>query len=194
MHWYWAISWENTVQNPFVSSTEDIYGHEEWEFRRGEYAERWNPQAWIQCTKAEWDGEPDDVLQTHLNIPIYSSRLQEVIGKARFSGIQFLPIRVLRLNGSEVPGFAIANILNIPSTMDMEQSWYDKFADDYFAPEDRGRVSGVYRMVLKQKSLEGCDIIRVREFHQSVYVSERFKREFEAARCTGYSFQEIRLT
>jgi hypothetical protein len=194
MRWYWVISCSNTVPKAFVSSAEDLKGHEDWQLDIGQYVKNWDPTAWIQCTDPEWDGEPDDALQTHLAIPIYSPRLQEVIGNARFSGIQFLPLRVLHMNGSEIPGFAIANILNIPTAMDMEKSLYGRYEEDYFCPEDRGRVSGVYRIALKQTSLKGFDIIRVKEFCRSLYVSERFKLEFEAARCTGYSFQEVQLT
>ncbi len=193
MRWHWAISWGNTVPEPFVSDSDDLKGYEDWHLRRGQRVDRWDPTAWIQCTDREWDGEPDDVLQTHLNVPIYSRRLQEIIGKAGFVGIQFLPIRVLHMDRLEITGFAIANILNIPSAMDLELSWYDKFEGDC-APEDLGKVSGVYRMVLKRSALSGYDIIRVKEFHQSPYVSERFKLEFEAAKCTGYSFKEVQLT
>ncbi|HKD79392.1 MAG TPA: DUF1629 domain-containing protein [Candidatus Angelobacter sp.] len=194
MRWYWAISWGKTVSNPFVSSAEDLKGYEDWQLERGHHIEHWDPTAWIRCTKPEWDGEPDDVLQTHLAIPIYSPRWQEVIRNARFSGIQFLPIRVLHMNGGEIPGFAIANILNIPFAMDLERSHYTMFDDDDCEPEDRGKVSGVYRMVLRRSPLSNYDVIRVKEFHQSLYVSERFKLEFEAAKFTGYTFQEVQLT
>jgi len=153
MRWYWAIAWGNTVLQPYVSSAEDLKCYDDWQLEKGEYIENWNPSCWIQSTKPEWDGEPDDVLQTHLAIPIYSPRWQGVICNAGFSGIQFLPIRVLHMNGGEIPGFAIANILNIPSAMDMELSHYTMFNEDDCEPEDRGKVSGVYRMVLKRGAL-----------------------------------------
>ena len=194
MLWYWAIAWGNTVSQAYVSDADDLKGYEDWHFRKGQYIEDWNPGAWIQCTDPKWDGEPDDVLQTHLNIPIYSPRLQALIRNTKFSGIQFLPIRVLHMNESEIPGFAIANILNIPSAMDMERSHYTMFNEDDCEPVDRGKVSGVYRMVLKRSALSGYDVVRVKEFHQSLYVSDRFKSEFEIGRFTGYAFQEIQLT
>ena len=193
MRWYWVISCSNTVSKPFVSSAGDLHGHEDWEFDQGCVITKWNPQSWIQCTVPEWDGEPDDALQTHLAIPIFSPRLQRIIEESQFSGIQFLPIRVLRMNGDEISGFSVANILNQPFAMDMERSWYDRY-DEESAPEDRGRVSGVYRMVLRRSALNGFDIIRVREFHQSFYVSERFKTAFENEQCTGYTFQEVQIS
>lgn len=192
MRWYWVISCNNTVLKPFVSSAGDLKEYEDWQLRRAQRVENWNPSVWIQCTDPEWDGEPDDALQNHLALPIYSPRLQGVIGNAKFSGVQFLPIRVLHLNGTEIPGFAIANILNIPSAMDMEHSLYD--VEEGSGPKDQREVAGVYRMALRSSALGGYDIIRVKEFYPSLYVSERFKLEFEAARCTGYSFKEVQLT
>jgi Immunity protein family (Imm11) len=173
MRWYDLIMCSNTVAKPFVSNFDDLKGFEDWQLRAGKRIEDWNPEAWIRCLKPEWNGDPDDVLQTHLAVPIYSPRLQTVIRDARFSGIQFLPIRVLRMDASEIPGFAVANILNIPSAMDMDNSLYDRFEEDYFDAADRGKVAGVYKMVLKRDALTGYDIVRPKEFRQSEYASER---------------------
>src|SRR5262249_11507622 len=140
MRWYELILWGNAVARPFVSNLDDLKGVEDWQLREGRRIENWNREAWIRCMKREWDGDPDDVLQTHLGVPIYSPRLQQIVQEQHFFGIQFLPIHVFRMDASEIPGFAIANILNIPSAMDMESSGYDRFGEDYFCVEDRGRV------------------------------------------------------
>ena len=65
---------------------------------------------------------PDDALQNDIAIPIYSPRLQSALQEAAITGIQFLPIHVLRLDGSEIPGFAVANIICVRPAMDMEKS------------------------------------------------------------------------
>lgn len=192
MNWYWVITCSNTVPKAFVSSAEDLKGYEDWQLERGQFVTNWDSSAWIRSRDPEWDGEPDDALQNHLALPIYSARLRKAIQEAEFIGIQFLPIQVLHMNGSEITGFAIANILNTPSAMDKERSLYDVCEEDC-DPEDRGKVS-VYRMVLKRGALNGYDVIRVKEFYPPLYVSERFKVEFEAAGCTGYSFKEVQLT
>jgi Immunity protein family (Imm11) len=194
MRWYDLIMCSNTVARPFVSNFDDLKGFEGWQFNEGKYISGWKPEAWIRCMKPEWNGDADDVLQNHLGVPIYSSRLQRIVEEEHFTGIQFLPIRVLRMDTSEIPGFAIANILNIPPAMDMDQSEYERFNDDYFCAEDRGRVRTVYKMVLKRAALQGFDVIRPKEFLPAAYASHRFKLAFEAARCTGYSFQEVQLT
>ena len=183
MRWYDLIMCGNALKKPYVSSFEDLKGFEDFQFRVGKRVENWNPEAWIRCMKREWNGDPDDVLQNHLAVPIYSARLQVIIREQNIQGIQFLPLRVLRLDATEIPGFAIANILNTPPAMDMNRSEYDIFEDDYFDSADRGRVAGVFKMVLKRTVLEDCDIIRPLEFLVSEYASERFKRAFQAGHC-----------
>jgi hypothetical protein len=194
MRWYDLIMWGNTVKKPFVSDLDDLKGFEDWQFDQGKHIENWNPEAWIRCTDRAWNGDPDDVLQTHLGVPIFSPRLQRIVEQERFSGIQFLPIHVLRLDASEITGFAIANILNAPSAMDLENSEYQRFEQDYFDPADRGKIAAVYEMVLKRTALAGYDIVRPKEFLVAQYASERFRAAFEAGGCTGYSFHEVQLT
>jgi uncharacterized protein DUF1629 len=194
MRWYDLIMWGNTVPKPFVSNFDDLKGFEDWQFDQGVVISDWNPKAWIRCMKPAWNGDPDDVLQSHLGIPIYSPRLQRIIQRENFTGIQFLPLRVLRMDSTEIAGYAIANILNLLPAMDMENSECDKFEDDYFDPADRGRVAAVYKMVLKRSVVEGYDIVRIKEFHPAAYASERFKLAFETAGCTGYSFKEVELS
>ena len=47
--------------------------------------------------------------------------------------------------------------------------------------------------VSKKKNLEGYDIIRLKEYKQSFFVSEKFKNIFQSNKFTGYSFREVEL-
>jgi hypothetical protein len=180
------------VEDPFISDSEDLMGIDLLNLESGKPVENWNSNAWIRCADEEWEGVPDDVLHNSVVLPIYSARLQKIMQDAGFLGIQFLPIRVLYKRDQEIPGFAIANILNVPSAMDMQRSEYERFGDD--DPERREQVSGVDKMVLKRTALDGYDIVRVREYDVPLYASERFKHAFEEANCTGYSFKEVELS
>lgn len=193
VNWFRAVRWANAVSNPYVSSQENCFGIEEDELRTGKEITSWSANAWIRCTKPEWDGEPDDVLQTHLDVPIYSRRLQEMIAGRAFSGIQFLPIHVLRRDGTEIPGFAIANILNILPVMNLERSELDRYEDDWPFPPDRGQIAGVYKLALRGAGLESYDIIRVKEFDLAECVSQRFKDAFEEGLFSGCSFKELEV-
>jgi hypothetical protein len=188
--WYWAISCDNTVDNPLVVDAADL-GIDPQNLAVGHSLESWSELARLRTTKPENDGMPDDVLQNHLGLPVYSSRLRAALAGAEIRGIQYLPVRLFRPNGQEVAGFSIANITERREALDRSSSDYDVFPDDYFLSDRRGKVRGIRRVVLRAKALAGCDSARLDEFPSSVYVSERFKNVFEAGRYTGYSFREV---
>jgi hypothetical protein len=194
MRWYWAVDCDNTVDEPYVSDSGDLIGLEEWRFWDGEPVSNWNTSAWLKTSTWQRDGVPDDVLQTHFNVPVYSFRLRNALEQAQVKGIQYLPIRVLRANDSEISGFWIANILNKVAALDLKLSDYERFPADYFVPRDRGEISSLRRTVLKESAVEGYDVIRLAEFQVRVHVSERFKKAFEHAGCTGYSFHSVKVS
>jgi hypothetical protein len=188
--WYWAISCDNTVDNPLVVDSADLGVHPE-EISAGKELEHWGELARMSATKAQNDGMPDDVLQNHLGLPVYSPRLRAALEAAAIRGVQYLPIRLFRPNGQQISGFSIVNIVERRQALDRSCSDYDVFPDDYFLADRRGNVRGIRRAVLRAKALAGCDVVRLDEFPSSVYVSERFTTAFEAAACTGYAFREV---
>jgi Immunity protein family (Imm11) len=196
MKWYWSIDCTKTVKNPFVSNSDNLEqkGYEELAFYRGMYIKGWDDSAWIRAVDEAHDGDPDDVIQSHLGLPIYSLRLRETLEGAGIKGIQYLPIKVYRPNGDQIEGFSLVNVLHLLSALDMEKSDYDVFPDDYFYLEDRGKVMGIRNAVLKADVVQGYDIIRLQEYYVGLYVSERFKRLFRQHKFTGYSFYEVELS
>lgn len=191
MKWYSVIRFANAVDDPYVSDTDNLGGFEDWQLSSGERIENWPETAWIQATRADYDGTPDDVLQSHLGVPIYSSRLRTLLDDAGIKGIQYLPLTVLRPDNSIISGFAIANIANKVAALDLDNSDYDVFPDDYFLPSRRGTISGVRKYVLRKDQLRQYDILRLQEYLAGLFVSERFKKAFEADACTGYAFEKV---
>lgn len=194
MKWYDGIDCDNAVANPYVADTGDLMGVEQWELWSGKTMAHWNETAWIQARKPGNDGDPDDALQSYLSPPIYSARLRQALEAAGITGIQWLPLHVLRPDGTEIPGYAIANIVNlVEGALDLERSDYDVYPPDYFLPERVGKISGLRIPVLRAEKILGLDIFRPAEYVVSFYVSERFKQAFEKAGCTGHSFREIEV-
>jgi len=194
MNWYKLVWWDNTVEEAYVSDFGDLKGFDARAFTSGERVTNWNEEAWIQCTNLEYEGDPDDVLANHLGVPIYSSRLRHALEEAGISGIQYLPIRVLHRDGSEISAYQIANFTNKVKALDLERSDYTLFEEDYFIVEDRGQIASLASAVLKREAVAGFDIVRLEEFLPYEAASERFKEAFEAARCTGYSFRKLALS
>lgn len=197
MRWYWVVECDNTVSDPLVTDSDNLetLGFDEWDFRKGIRIDinTWPTSVFVKALNSEDDGEPDDVLQTHLGIPIYSERLRIALEEANIAGIQYLPLNVLRPNGEAINGYSIANILNLAPALDLDKSDYDVYPDDYFLPERRGLVSGVREGVLKADKLENCDIIRLEEYKVKIYASKKFKEVFENNNFTGYSFHEVKV-
>jgi hypothetical protein len=147
---------------------------------------------WVNATTVEHDGTPDDVLQTYMNLPIFSRRLREHLGHAGILGIEYLPLKVYASTGFELDGFAIANILNRLPALDLDQSRYSVFGPEF--GEKAGKLRGLIRPVLRARSLSGLDILRAEEYEQRIFVSEHFKKTFETGHFTGYSFRQVRVT
>lgn len=192
MKWYWALKWANTVANPLVATDADLMGVDDWALRSGTTVETWSDRAWFMSANEEDDGTPDDVLQECLDLPVYSERLRRALKDAGVSGIQYLPVRVLRSDRSEIAGYAIANVLARVSVLDLKESTYEVFGDD--RPDRAGELRDLRKAVLKRALLFGHDIVRLREYEMPLFVSERFRRVFRQFGFTGYDFKEVALT
>src|SRR5690606_37185951 len=132
-------------------------------------------------------------LQNHLMLPIFSLSLIAELNKAAIRGIQYLPIKVLKSNNESVNGFHIANILHSIEALDKQRSDYFLFREDFPNPSVRGKIAGITKYVLQKEKLLGFDIIRLKDYKQRFFVSERFKDVFEKNKFTGYSFKEVEL-
>lgn len=192
-NWFWFVFWDNCVPNPYVSSLEDLGGFDENEFARGSKTNGWKG-GWIKSNSRKTDGTPDDVLQNHLGLPIFSPRLRQALDDSEVTGIEYLPVEVLRSDGSSLGTFAIANVICVVQALDLERSDYDVFPDTYFAVEDRGRISALRRAVLRAEGLNTFDIIRTKEYKAAIYVSKKIVDLFKVGGFSGASFAPVRLS
>jgi hypothetical protein len=194
VNWYWVITNDAAVADPFVSDSDDLRGYEDWAFRQCQRIDDWSDSAWLKAARPENDGQPDDSLQSHLPLLIFSRRLRSALEDQGIEGIQYLPINVIRPNGQRIDGFAIANILTCVSALDTDKSIYECYPDDYFLPKRRGMVRSLLQATLHAAALEGHHIVRLREYRPPFYVSERFRDTFVGNGFTGLSFERIRLS
>jgi len=193
--WYQPIECDNTVKNPLVCEFDNLaeYGYEQYFFKEGKAIENWPKNIIFQAKKKKNSGNPDDVLQNAIMLPVYSPQLIQELNFAGIGGIQYLPVIVLQHDDTPVNGFCIANLLNFAEAFDYDKSDYDRFPEDFPNRNVRGKLAGVKRFVLKDKALKGFDIIRLKEYTQGLFVSERFKEIFESHKFSGYSFIEVEL-
>jgi hypothetical protein len=157
----------------------------------GQFVDGWSGEAVMRVRDQRWAGEPDDVLQNYLGLPVYSTRLKQALECQGISGIQYLPTRVFGFNSEELPTYYIANIVELRPALDPTTSDFDVFPPDYFLPSRRGKLSGLRRATLLSSQLRKCDVLRLAQFPASIYVSEQFKSAFEQEGCSGYSFEPV---
>ncbi len=195
MKWFKLYECDNTVKNPLVCDYSNLekYNFSKWDFIKGEEIKNWNESIIFQSKKKKNDGDPDDVLQNYLGIPIYSEKLINVLKNSNTTGIQYLKINVMKSDNSIIDGFCIVNLLNFIEALDYKKSEYDRFSNDFPNANVRGKISGVKKFVLNKDKLENFDIIRLKDYDLRYFVSGKFKKIFEDNRFTGYSFEEVEL-
>lgn len=195
MRWFQPIECDNTVKKPLVcdDSNFEEYDFEEDDFKIGKQISNWSSDIFFRASKSKYDGIPDDALQNAYMIPIYSKRLIDSLTNAGIEGIQFLPTKVLNYKEELQRTFCVANFLNYVEAFDFTKSNYNRFSADFPNPNVRGAIAGVMKFVLIKEKLKGFDVIRLKEYNQRFFVSEKFVDVFEKNNFTGYSFREIEL-
>lgn len=190
--WYWAISCSNTIRRPMVIDDAILPVSPEL-LDDGKVVEGWDGDAVMRVREERWSGEPDDVLQNYLGLPIYSTRLKLALELHGITGFQYLPTRVFGFDSVELPTFYIANVVELRPALDPDLSEYDVFPPDYFLPARRGKLSGLRSATLLESQLLNCDALRLTQYPASIYVSQRFRSVFEKLGCTGYSFEPVTI-
>lgn len=193
MKWYWVVSCDNTVTEPFVAEAGSP-SLDSLALTSGRAIESWSEDTWLRAKRPECNGEPDDALQNHLGLPIFSKRLVATLDRAGIRGFQYLPVRVMRSDGSGVGSFFVANVLNLAAALDLKHSDYTVFPADYFLEARRGRISALRKPVLVADAIGEFDALRLEEFPEFLFVSDTFRRVFVAGEMTGYSFHEVPVT
>jgi hypothetical protein len=178
----------------YVSSKGDLDGHEWRRFEEGKPIQGWKCRAWIKCTSPREDWPADDGLANHFSLLIFSERMRVALDDACIYGIQYLPIQVLKSDDTEYGGYSIANIINEISALDRDRSNSSVVSQDYPGRENHSRVWDARKPGLKEEALRVFDIIRVSDFPQAVYVSQKFVDVWNDHKLTGYSFRKMRLT
>lgn len=196
MKWYQPVECDNIVENPLVCDSDNLgaWGFDPIRFKEGKEIVNWGKGITFGVRNQKNNGNPDDALQNHLTLPIFSERLVNTLQKNNIDGIQFLPIEILLPSQKKLLGFSIGNFINFVAALDYKHSDYSLFGNDFPNPRVRGKIAGVKKFVLIAKKIEGLDIIRLSDFKQRFFVSEKVRALFHKNKFTGYSFKEIELT
>ena len=190
MKWYWAIGPEGEPpKRCYVGDSGSLYAKDTSFLWSGTAVVNWHDTHTITSASTETDGEPLDVLISHLSVPVFSARLQMAVRSAGINNIQFLPIRVLKSDQQMLPGFAIANILSSVNALDLNSSRFQRFPAD--SPNFAGEIRSLETPVLLGQQLTDFHIVRLQQYLFPIFISDYFRRLFEEGGFTGYQFVEI---
>jgi hypothetical protein len=156
----------------------------------------WDPSSYLKVGPGGQEGAPDDVLQTSVTAPIFSSRLKETLDSSGIGGIQYLPVQVYSgTPGAALGTFYVANVIASFSALNPSRSVFSRYKPDYFIDSRRGKVSGIRTPVLRPSALSsGPAVFRLAEFAPPVFVSERFRDIFKIGRFSGLDFIPVELS
>jgi hypothetical protein len=145
----------------------------------------------MRSSRAELDGDPDDVLQNAAGVLVFSERLQRALGPLAAPEVQYLPIRVFKHDGACVGTFSIANTLTLLPALDRRRSRFSVWGSD--RPGEEDGIRSITQPILVSSIVSGHHIFRLLEYPWHAYVSESIKAVFEEHRFTGLSFDEVGL-
>lgn len=195
MKWFSLLrGYEDGGKPHYASRSGNLDGHEWWDFDEGKRVGNWQNRAWVKSSCTSEDGPPDDGLVNHFALLIFSQKMRTALEAVGVTGIQYLPIHVLKSDGSEYSGYSIANILNHSSALDLDKSDFSVFPEEYFDPKNRGRIRSLRKAVLKKSTLQGLDILRLKDFPEDVFISAKFREVYDDNGLTGYSFGAVDIS
>lgn len=169
-------------------------------FLEGTPISDWDSQeSWIRSGATEDVGPPDDVVYERSDTPIFSSRLREVLIKSSIceNDIQFLPLRLLDVDGAEVRGYSIVNVISSLAALDVSRSGHVDIHQNEIDPRTgQLRIAVVGRPVLNSASVAAFrgDMFRLVEYRRSIFVSERFAELFCDRHFSGAELSEVALS
>ncbi|REJ90176.1 MAG: hypothetical protein DWQ34_06580 [Planctomycetota bacterium] len=155
---------EHRGPNTYYADEDDLRGVDYMHLKMGRWQANWDTDASLRASP-ECDGDLEDVLENVLVLPVFSARLREALEREGLGNgaIQYLPVRVFHHDGEEIPGYAIANIINMVDARDRDAR----------------------TLTLRAAALEGHDIARLTDRFPPVLVSQRFADFFRECGFTG---------
>jgi hypothetical protein len=129
-----------------------------------------------------------DYLVNNLDWFIVTDKLKRVIESMGNDGIQFLPIRAVSKDGSQVTDAYVVNIFNHVDAIDLENSVYDVFPVD----ENTNWIS-VVKYALKRNTVKYMDLFRLKDHFFPIFISERLKKAMEENEITGCAYMEVKV-
>jgi hypothetical protein len=126
--------------------------------------------------------ESYDLLPT-FNTPLVSAKFKSIFDDLT-NDVQFVRVRITDKNNNENGSFYFMNILNILSIMDESRSLVE------IKKYRMGDIKKIKKLYVREGSLKGHSIVRMKEHKSFIIVTEEFKKRCEDAKLKGTHFRE----
>lgn len=168
----------------------DDCGYDGQKIYQGRLITDWPDGITFAASEYEPNERANDVLVTYNFVPVYSARLQAAILNAGIKDFQFLPCRVINGRREELPGFAVANVIQARSAFSPEHGRALYWDPNLPQPFIKKNVKYISRDALNHSELNDCDVFRLNEYPFFLYASEKFRKAYKSLKATGISFRE----
>lgn len=155
---------------------------------QAERLEDWRADFVLRPGSSREDGTPGAVLVSGWLAPIVHQSVKDALEADGIRDIQFLPVLVQHLDGSDIPGYFVLNITSalfgsreeVPYPLGLEAHIAERSGDD---PE-----------VLPSERLRGHDALWIHPQAGIAYVSERFMKAFQRTTQGQYVFLPVAVS
>ncbi|WP_397538213.1 imm11 family protein [Rummeliibacillus pycnus] len=167
---------------------ENTFGWEQYELSEGKQISNWDEKITFYYNPIEGNLAPD-YIHNNLSWFIVSPLFETILNEIDNGGVQFLPINIInKENDSSIPGYSIANVVNVIEAINYENSTYSVFE------LDDDKFYDFTKYALNENEIKGKHIFKLKGDEIPIFVSELVKELIEKNNITGCDFLEVEVT
>ena len=185
---YFKLLKDYTNEKEVFCTCENTFGWQQYELSEGNQISNWNKEITFYYNPVDGDQVPD-YIHNNLSWFIVSPLFETILKEINSEGVQFLPIKIKNLEDeSSIPGYSVANVVNVLDAIDYENSTYSVFE------LDNEKIYDITKYALKKEEIKGKDIFKLKGDEIPIFVSGTVKELIEKNNITGFDFLEVEVT
>jgi hypothetical protein len=178
---YFKMTFDDSDPEAIVCRRYDLKGFDRYALTWGKRITDWPKDVTLYYE----EGHPEDFLGNALGWLVFSTKVKEIIRNQDGQAVQFLPITVVNtVTDAHLTNYVVANILRLIPALDKRRA-------DYQEDPDYPEFPIILKVALKQESVTGVDIFRLKEQPSLVFVSERLRAVLMTADVSGFKFVQV---
>ncbi|MCL2082681.1 MAG: hypothetical protein FWH04_05550 [Oscillospiraceae bacterium] len=187
MKYYEMFADSENADNYMRCLGHNTYNVDDYATSSGEIITGWNIEITFICDNSD-ERLHRDYLTSDFGWYIVSKRFRGVVEDLARDSIQYLPIKLIRSDINQIDDtYMVANVIDIVDAFDLKKSKH-KTIRAYGE-----KIHMVEDYALREKSLEGHHIFKLKGETIPTFVSEKFKDTLQQNNIMGFAFLEVKL-